>query len=62
VGLLKMAGAVEAAHIPVVTGLVLLLNHRKLPRDLRPSFMSSIPTVTAGLFFAVFAVLYFLSL
>jgi Mn2+/Fe2+ NRAMP family transporter len=58
VGLLKIAGAIEAAHIPVVTALVLLLNHRKLPRDLRPSLLTSIVTAGAGLFFAVFAVLY----
>lgn len=36
VALLKIAGAIEAAHIPVVTGLMLYLNHRTLPADLRP--------------------------
>jgi Mn2+/Fe2+ NRAMP family transporter len=58
VGLLKVAGAIEAAHIPIVAALVLLLNHRKLPRDLQPSRFSSVFTAAAGLFFAVFAVLY----
>ncbi|MEO7436430.1 MAG: Nramp family divalent metal transporter [Candidatus Binatia bacterium] len=33
VGLLKAAGVIEAAHIPVLAGLVLYLNHRFLPAD-----------------------------
>jgi Mn2+/Fe2+ NRAMP family transporter len=36
VGLLKAAGAIEAAHIPVVTALVLYLNRSWLPPELRP--------------------------
>jgi hypothetical protein len=39
VGLLKLSGAIEAAHIPIVTGLTLYLNHRPLPLDLRPSWV-----------------------
>jgi hypothetical protein len=31
VSLLKIAGAIEAAHIPVVAGLMLYLNQRTLP-------------------------------
>ena len=52
----------EAAHIPVVTGLILYLNHRELPDDLRPSRISLIVTALAGLFFAAFAVIYLVSL
>ncbi|MDQ3041504.1 MAG: Nramp family divalent metal transporter [Acidobacteriota bacterium] len=60
--LLKIAGAIEAAHIPVVTGLMLYLNHRTLPADLRPSWFAFAVTALAGLFFAAFAVIYLVSL
>lgn len=59
VGLLKVAGAIEAAHIPFVSFLTLYLNHRELPRELRPSKLAFGVTVLAALFFAVFAVFYF---
>ena len=62
VALLKIAGAIEATHIPVVTALVLYLNHQTLPADLRPSWISLIATALAGLFFAAFAVIYLVSL
>jgi hypothetical protein len=62
VGLLQTAGAIEAAHIPVVAGLTLFLNYRMLPRKLRPSGFTFWGTVIAGLFFAVFAVIYLLQL
>jgi hypothetical protein len=58
VALLKVAGAIEAAHIPVVAGLTLYLNHRHLPADLRPSWPVVGMTALAGLFFAAFAVFY----
>jgi hypothetical protein len=58
VGLLQTAGAIEAAHIPIVTGLTLYLNHQLLPQDLRPSTFNFIATVVAGLFFAGFAIVY----
>jgi Mn2+/Fe2+ NRAMP family transporter len=58
VGLLQTAGAIEAAHIPIVTGLVLYLNHRMLPKDLQPSMFSFSATVLAGLFFLAFAGIY----
>jgi hypothetical protein len=60
--LLKIAGAIEAAHIPVVAGLVLYLNRSALEKELQPSLVSFISTALAGLFFAVFAVIYFLQL
>ncbi|MBE9079982.1 Nramp family divalent metal transporter [Romeria aff. gracilis LEGE 07310] len=60
VRLLQLAGAIEAAHIPVVVGLTLYLNHTVLPKDLRPSATSFWATVLAGVFFAVFAVIYLL--
>lgn len=62
VGLLKLAGVIEAAHIPVVTGLILYLNHRLLPPDLRPSWAVFAATALAGLFFAAFAGMYVLQL
>ncbi|MEL7417636.1 MAG: Nramp family divalent metal transporter [Cyanobacteria bacterium J06555_3] len=62
VGLLQIAGAIEAAHIPVVVGLTLYLNHRILPEDLRPSKFTFGFVVIAGLFFAAFAVIYLLQL
>ncbi len=62
IGLLQLAGGIEAAHIPVVTGLTLYLNHRMLPKELKPSKWSLGGTVIAGLFFGVFAVIYLLQL
>ena len=62
VGLLQISGAIEAAHIPVVVGLTLYLNHRILPEDLRPSKFTFGFVVLAGLFFAAFAVIYLLQL
>ena len=58
VQLLKWAGAIEAAHIPVVAGLTLFLNHTRVPAGLRPSWAITVMTSIAGLFFAVFAVYY----
>jgi Mn2+/Fe2+ NRAMP family transporter len=62
VRLLKIAGVIEAAHIPVLVVLILFLNHNKLPPELRPSFFTTILTSIAGLFFAAFAVIYLLQL
>lgn len=62
VSLLQTAGGIEAAHIPVVTGLTLYLNHRMLPEKLRPSKFIFAGTVIAGLFFAGFAGIYLLQL
>jgi hypothetical protein len=58
VGLLKAAGAIEAAHIPIVTALTLYLNRTRLPAGLRPSGLTFFACVVAGGFFLVFAVLY----
>ncbi len=60
VGLLQLAGTIEAAHIPVVVGLTLYLNHSLLPKELRPSAISFWGTILAGIFFAAFAVIYLL--
>ena len=60
--LLKIAGAIEAAHIPVVAGLTLYLNQKKLPVDLRPGLFTLTMTAAAGLFFALFAAVYVLQL
>ena len=62
VSLLKLAGAVEAAHIPIVAVLTLYLNLKKLPRTLRPSAISLGATAFAALFFVFFAGFYILQL
>jgi Mn2+/Fe2+ NRAMP family transporter len=62
VTLLKVAGAVEAAHIPVLAGLTLFLNHRLLPGDLRASWPVIAATGLAALFFLGFAAVYFWTL
>ncbi len=62
IGLLQTAGAIEAAHIPVVAGLTLFLNRRMLSHKLRPSGLTFWGTVLAGVFFAVFAAIYLLQL
>jgi Mn2+/Fe2+ NRAMP family transporter len=58
VELLKLAGSIEAVHIPIVAALVLYLNRRVLPPDLAPSAISFWMTVVAATFFAAFAGLY----
>jgi Mn2+/Fe2+ NRAMP family transporter len=58
VELLKIAGAIEAAHIPIVAFLTLYLNRRRVPAGLRASIATETATATAGLFFAAFAVYY----
>lgn len=58
VELLKLSGAIEAAHIPVVTALVLYLNKKHLPVELQPSRVSFGGTLLAGIFFAFFAITY----
>lgn len=62
IALLQLAGGIEAAHIPIVTGLTLYLNHRMLPPELQPSKFTWTGTAIAGLFFAVFAIIYLLQL
>jgi Mn2+/Fe2+ NRAMP family transporter len=61
VTLLKVAGSIEAIHIPVVAVLAALAN-RRLPRGLAPSRFATIATLIGALFFAVFALLYLLGL
>jgi hypothetical protein len=62
VGLLKIAGAIEAAHIPVVASLTLFLNQRELPEELRPSRPVWLATALAAIFFVVFAGVYVVQL
>jgi Mn2+/Fe2+ NRAMP family transporter len=62
VQLLKIAGFIEAAHIPVLVILILILNYKKLPPELRPSLFTRIMTGIAGLFFFAFALVYALQL
>jgi hypothetical protein len=57
-GLLKLSGAIEAAHIPIVTGSMLYLNHRSLLPDLHPPWFAFTITVLAGLFFVAFVAIY----
>lgn len=61
VTLLKLAGAIEASQIPIVAGFTLYLN-LQLPADLRPSWLATIATILAALFFAGFAALYIFGL
>ncbi|HEX5597092.1 MAG TPA: Nramp family divalent metal transporter [Micromonosporaceae bacterium] len=58
VTLLKVAGAIEAAHIPVVASLTLYLNRRDLPQPLRPSRVAVTGTAIAALFFTAFTAFY----
>ena len=60
VGLLKVAGAIEAAQIPVIAGLTLYLNRRRLPKSLQPSVPAMIGVGVAATFFATFTIFYLL--
>jgi hypothetical protein len=62
VRLLQTAGAIEAAHIPVIATLTLVVNHREPPRDLRASTPVVACTAAAALFFATFAFAYVFTL
>ena len=62
VGLLKVAGAIEACHIPVVATLILYINRKELPDGLKPSVFATIVTGLAGLTFVLFAVAYIIQL
>ena len=62
VGLLKIAGAIEACHIPFLVCLILYLNHTELPAGLRAGWFTFTMTIVAGLFFAAFAVVYLLQI
>lgn len=57
-GLLQLAGAIEAAHIPILAGLTLYVGRRELPSDLGPSSLTFIMTALAAGFFAMFAALF----
>lgn len=59
VGLLKLAGVIEALHLPGVAGFALLLG-RRLPAELRPRWWTSAATMVAALFFSAFAIVYLL--
>lgn len=58
VRLLQIAGVIEAAHIPVVAAIVLLINRRALPAALRPGAASVVVVSAAVVFFAAFALFY----
>ena len=62
VALLKIAGAIEAAHIPLVALLTIRLNRRARPAAVRPSVVATAATVAAALLFAAFAVYYLFTL
>jgi hypothetical protein len=62
VTLLKMAGAIEAAHIPVVALLTARLNSRTLPPALRPSWVATVATIGSAAAFAAFAAYYLVQL
>ena len=55
-------GLLAERLVGVVTGLMLYLNYKTLPADLRPSWFAFAVTALAGLFFAAFAVIYLVSL
>jgi Mn2+/Fe2+ NRAMP family transporter len=60
--LLKAAGAIEAAHIPVVAMLAVRLNRQMLPPALRPSRLTTLALIGAAAAFAAFAGYYLLQL
>lgn len=62
VRVLSIGGIVAAAHTPVIVFLTLYLNRRQLPRALQPGLLMFTLTAAAGLFFLVFALVYFADL
>ncbi len=60
--LLRLAGIIEAVHIPLIVGSILHLNHNHLPDDLKPSKTITALMLTAGLFFLSFAAYYLFDL
>ena len=62
VQLLMIAGVIEAAHIPVLVGCILVINYKTLPKELKPGIFTTIMTTLSGLFFAAFTIVYLLDL
>lgn len=56
VAILSIAGTAAALHTPVVVFLTLYINRKYLPLALRPSLVSTVAMVAAGVAYAAFAV------
>lgn len=62
VGILSVGGIIAAAHTPIIVFLTLWLNLGRLPRELRPNWLSTGAMIVSGGFFAIFALLYLLDM
>ena len=62
VDILSVAGIVAAVHTPVVVGLTLYLNLKRMPKPLRPGMFSTVCMAFSGVFFTAFAVYHFVTL
>lgn len=62
VEILSIGGIIASSHTPIVIILTLYLNSTRLPRELRPGKVWLGIMVFAGIFYAIFAVLFFLEL
>lgn len=62
IGLLQVAGIIEAIHIPIIAGLTLYMNASSLPKPLRPGTGTIVVNIAACVFFISFATLYLIQL
>ncbi len=62
VSILSVGGIVSAAHMPLVVGLTLWLNQRRLPREFRPGPVWFTATLGVVLFYGFFSAIYFIGL
>lgn len=57
VAIMSASGTIGALHTPFIVFLILLVNRLHLPDELRPGALASALLATAGIFYALFAVL-----
>lgn len=62
VSILSIGGIVSAAHMPVVVGLTLWLNQRRLPREFRPGPVWLAANLGVVAFYGFFSAIYFIGL
>lgn len=61
VQVMSVSGIIAALHTPFIVMISLWVNRRLLPKDLRPGLFSSSAMILSGMFYMVFAVLYFVN-
>ncbi|MDH7943362.1 Nramp family divalent metal transporter [Pseudohongiella sp. SYSU M77423] len=62
VQVMSASGIIAAAHTPFIVVTALIVNRTRLPKQLRPNLFYTASMSAAGIFYAIFAVLYIVQL